>query len=72
MVKVKLYSISQDYMYFLVGQKLAIGTNPVMGAFPAVFSNMFSDCDAIGWFNANSVIVGEGIYHESIFHEEKE
>ena len=71
-VKVKLYSISQDYMYFLVGQKLAIGTNPVMGAFPAVFSNMFSDCDAIGWFNANSVIVGEGIYHESIFHEEKE
>ena len=66
-VKVKLYSISKDYMYFLVSQKLAIGVNPVMGAFPAVFSNLFSNCNAIGWFNATSVIEGEGIYHESIF-----
>ena len=63
-VKVKLYSVSKDYMYFLVGQKLAIGVNPVMGAFPAMFSNIFSNCDAIGWFNATSVIEGEGIYHE--------
>ena len=69
-VKVKLYSISEDYMYFLVSQKLAIGVNPVMGAFPAMFSNLFSDCDAIGWFNATSVIVGEGVYHESIFDKE--
>ena len=68
-VKVKLYSISKDYMYFIVGQKLAIGVNPVMGAFPAMFTNVFSNCDAIGWFNATSVIEGEGIYHEAIFHE---
>lgn len=68
-VKVKLYSISKDYMYFIVGQKLAIGVNPVMGAFPAMFTNVFSNCDAIGWFNATSVIEGEGIYHEVIFHE---
>ncbi len=68
-VKVKLYSISKDYMYFLVGQKLAIGVNPVMGAFPAMFSNVFSNCDAIGWFNATSVIEGEGIYHEDIFQQ---
>lgn len=68
-VKVKLYSVSKDYMYFLVGMKLAIGVNPVMGAFPAMFSNIFSNCDAIGWFNATSVIVGEGIYHESIFQQ---
>ena len=66
-IKVKLYSISKDYMYFLVGQKLAIGVNPVMGAFPAIFSNVLSDCDAIGWFNATSVIIGEGVYHEDIF-----
>lgn len=68
-VKVKLYSISKDYMYFIVGQKLAIGVNPVMGAFPAMFTNVFSNCDAIGWFNATSVIEGEGIYHEDIFQE---
>ena len=70
-VKVKLYSISKDYMYFLVSQKLAIGVNPVMGAFPAMFSNLFSNCDAVGWFNATSVIEGEGIYHEAIFSEEE-
>ena len=63
-VTVKLYSISKDYMYFLVAQKLAIGVNPVMGAFPAMYSNIFSNCSAIGWFNATSVAVGDGIYHE--------
>ena len=66
-IKVKLYSISEDYMYFLVGQKLAIGFNPIMGAFPDMFSNIFSNCNAIGWFNATSVIEGESVYHESIF-----
>lgn len=68
-VKVKLYSISKDYRYFLLAQKLAIGINPVMGAFPAMYSNIFSNCDAIGWFNATAVIEGEGIYHESIFEK---
>ena len=66
-VKVKLYSISKDYMYFLVAQKLAIGVNPVMGAFPAMFTNVFSNCDGIGWFSATSVIEGSGLYHESIY-----
>ena len=68
-IGVKLYSISKDYMYFLVGQKLAVGVNPVMGAFPAMFSNILSDCNAIGWFNATSVLVGEGVYHEDIFQQ---
>ena len=68
-IGVKLYSISKDYMYFLVGQKLAIGVNPIMGAFPAMFSNLFSNCNAIGWFNATSVIEGEGVYHEDIFQQ---
>ena len=66
-IGVKLYSISKDYMYFLAGQKLAIGVNPIMGAFPAVFSNLFSNCNAIGWFNATSVIEGDSIYHENMF-----
>lgn len=70
-IGVKLYSISKDYMYFLVGQKLAIGVNPVMGAFPAMFSNILSDCNAIGWFNATAVITGEAIYHEDMFQQEE-
>jgi len=66
-VKVKLYSISQDYYYYIIGHKLAVGVNPVMGAFPAVATNIISNCTAIGWFAATSVIEGEGIYHESVF-----
>lgn len=66
-VKVKLYSIPKDYLYFLIGQKLAIGVNPIMGAYPAVTKNVISNCDAIGWFATTSVIEGEAIYHESIF-----
>ena len=68
-IKVKLYSISEEYMYFLVGQKLAIGVNPAMGAYPAMFSNLNSNCNAIGWFNATSVIEGENVYHESMFQQ---
>lgn len=68
-IKVKLHSISEDYMYFLVSQKLAVGVNPAMGAFPAMFSNLFSNCNAIGWFNATSVIEAENVYHESIFQQ---
>lgn len=68
-VKVKLYSISQDYLYFLIGQKLAIGVNPIMGAYPAVTKNVTSNCDAIGWFATTSVIEGEAIYHEAIFEK---
>ena len=63
-VKVKLVSIAKDYMYFLFSQKLAVGVNPIMGAFPANFSNLTSNCDAIGWFSTTSVAVGEGVYHE--------
>ena len=68
-VKVRLISISKDYLYFLMGQKLAIGVNPIMGAFPAITTNFFSDCDAVGWFAATSMIEGEGIYHESVFEK---
>ena len=69
-VKVKLYSISKDYLYFLIGQKLAIGVNPAMGAYPAITTNIFSNCYAIGWFATTSMIEGEGIYHESVFDVE--
>ena len=71
-VGVKLYSISKDYLYFLIGQKLAIGVNPAMGAYPAITTNIFSNCNAIGWFATTSVIEGEGIYHESMFEQEQE
>lgn len=63
-VKMKLHSITKDYMYFLYNQKLSVGANPIMGAFPSNFSNIFSNCDAIGWFSTTSVASGEGVYHE--------
>ena len=71
-VKVKLYSISKDYLYYLMGQKLAVGVNPIMGAFPAITTNIFSNCIAIGWFATTSMIEGECVYHESLFESEDE
>ena len=68
-VKVKLYSIGKDYLYYLMGQKLAVGVNPVMGAFPAITTNFFSNCTAIGWFATTSVVEGEGVYHEAVFEQ---
>ena len=64
-VKLKLHSITKDYMYFLYNQKLSVGSNPFMGAFPANLSNIFSNCDAIGWFSTTSVVSADAIYHES-------
>ena len=63
-VGVKLSSITKDYMYYLYNQKLSIGNNPVMGAFPANLSNIFSNCDAIGWYSTTSVVTAEAVYHE--------
>ena len=63
-IKVKLISITKDYMYFLVSQKLAVGINPIMGAFPATATNIFSNCNAIGWFSTTSSVEAECVYHE--------
>ena len=63
-VKLKLHSISRDYMYFLLNQKLSIGVNPIMGAYPANYSNIFSNCDAIGWFSTTSVVSAEAVFHD--------
>lgn len=65
-IGVKLSSITKDYLYFLVSQKLAVGVNPVMGAFPATLSNIFSNCSAIGWFSTTSSVSVQGIYHETM------
>ncbi len=63
-VGIKLSSITKDYMYFLYNQKLSIGANPIMGAFPSNLSNIFSNCDAIGWYSTTSVVTAEAVYHE--------
>lgn len=63
-VKLKLISITKDYMYFLFSQKLAVGVNPIMGAFQANFSNIFSNCGAIGWFSTTTAVEVEGVYHD--------
>lgn len=63
-VKLKLISITKDYLYFLVSQKLAVGVNPIMGAYSMNLTNIFSDCNAIGWFSTTSSVEAECVYHE--------
>lgn len=68
-VGLKLSSITRDYMYFLYEQKLSIGVNPIMGAYQTTASNIFSNCDAVGWFCTTSVVYAEAIYDDSIFEQ---
>ena len=63
-VKLKLVSITKDYLYFLISQSLAVGINPIMGAYSSNLTNIFSNCNAIGWFSTTSVVEVEGVYHE--------
>ena len=63
-VGLKMCSITKDYQYFLYNQKLSVGSNPIMGAFPANITNIFSNCNAIGWFCTPSVAYEEAVYHE--------
>jgi hypothetical protein len=63
-VGLKMHSITRGYQYFLFNQKLSIGSNPIMGAFPANITNLFSNCDAIGWFSTTSVVYAEEVYYE--------
>lgn len=62
-VGLKLHSITKDYQYFLLNQKLSIGVNPIMGAFPSNLTNIFSNCSAIGWFSTTSVVSAETVYY---------
>jgi hypothetical protein len=62
-IGLKLVSITEDYMYFLYSQKLAVGSNPIMGAYPSPITNVFSDCNAIGWFSTTSAVEAVGYYH---------
>lgn len=63
-IKVRLCSISKEYRYYLISQKLSVGANPLMGAYQSIVTNIFSNCDAVGWFSALSVAEKEAVYHE--------
>ena len=62
-IGLKLVSITEDYQYFLYSQKLAVGSNPIMGAYPAQLTNVLSNCNAIGWFSTTSAVEAVGYYH---------
>ena len=63
-VKVKLHSITRDYMGYLLYQKVSNGSNPVLGAYPLTSTNIMANCNAIGWFRTTSVVEAEAIYYE--------
>lgn len=63
-VKVKLHSITRDYMGYLLYQKVSNGSNPVLGAYPLTSTNIFANCSAIGWFRTTSVVEAEAVYYE--------
>lgn len=58
-----LYSISIDYMMYITYVMTSIGSNPLMGPPTNVPSNILPKGEAVGWFDAASVVRATTIYH---------
>ena len=62
-IRLDLLSIPYDYMLFIFNVKMAMGSNPMLGAPSNVPTNIQPAGRAVGWFYAASVVSKEMIYH---------
>ena len=62
-IQLDLLSIPYDYMMFLYGVKMSMGSNPMMGPPTNVPTNIQPSGSAVGWFYAASVVSKEMVYH---------
>ena len=61
--RLDLLSIPYDYMLFIFNVKMAMGSNPMLGAPSNVPTNIQPAGNAVGWFYAASVVSKEMVYH---------
>lgn len=62
-IQLDLLSIPYDYMMFLYGVKMSMGSNPMMGPPTNVPTNIQPSGSAVGFFYAASVVSKEMVYH---------
>ncbi|MBO7082331.1 MAG: DUF4249 family protein [Bacteroidales bacterium] len=63
-IQLDLLSIPYDYMMFLYGVKMSMGSNPMMGPPTNVPTNIQPSGSAVGWFYAASVVSKEMVYQK--------
>jgi len=63
-VRVDLYSIETNYIYFYYSLMMSTGSNPMMGAPANVSTNIQPSDKAVGWFLTASVVSAETIFDD--------
>lgn len=61
-LKVDLYSIEYDYVFFYYSLMMSTGSNPMLGAPANVVSNIQPPGKAAGWFMTASVVSAETVF----------
>jgi hypothetical protein len=61
-VRVDLFSIGADYIYFYYSLMMSTGSNPMLGAPANVSTNIQPEGLAVGWFMTASVVSAETIF----------
>ena len=63
-IKVILYSISADDLYFFYSLMMSTGSNPMMGAPANVSTNIQPEGKGVGWFSTASAVAAETIFRK--------
>lgn len=63
-VRVDLFSIETNYIYFYYSLMMSTGSNPMMGAPANVMTNIQPDGLAVGWFLTAAVVSAETIFDD--------
>jgi hypothetical protein len=63
-VRVDLFSIGADYIYFYYSLMMSTGSNPMLGAPANVSTNIQPEGLAVGWFMTASVVSAETIFDD--------
>ena len=63
-VRVDLFSIGADYIYFYYSLMMSTGSNPMMGAPANVMTNIQPEGLAVGWFLTASVASAEVVFDD--------
>ena len=63
-IRVDLYSIPEEYLYFVYNLNLSAGSNPLFGAPANVVTNIQPSQRAVGWFLTASVVSAETVFRD--------
>jgi len=63
-VRADLYSISQDFLFYVYSLLISTGSNPMLGAPANVITNVQPAGEGVGWFFTASVVSAETVFED--------